>query len=330
MRWGGQGRAARIAIRLACFGLSAGCGAAPDHLPRTPAQASTSAPAPAKSGEPAPPADQTGGFDGQRAYAHVEKLVGIGPRPPASDGIRRAQEYIRGQLESYGCSVETDDFSADTPVGRLPMKNFLVKIPGESRDIILLATHYDTLKMENFVGADDGGSSTGIMLEMARLHCRRKNRLSIWIAFFDGEEALQEWSETDSRYGSRQMAARMAASGELKHIKAMLLADIVGSRPLRIQRDSTSTRWLTDLVWSAANRLGYGAVFVSEETAVEDDHDSFLRRKVPAVDIIGPISAKSPYWHTPRDTLDKVSARSLAIAGHVLVKAVAELERKFP
>ena len=279
------------------------------------------------------PADKTGGFDGQRAYESVARLVAIGPRPPASEGIRRAQRYLEDTLQNYGCPVKDEDFGADTPIGRLAMKNLLVKIPGQNRNVILLATHYDTLRLENFMGADDGGSSTGVMLELARLLCRRNNGVSIWIVFFDGEEAQEvvngvaQWSDTDSRYGSREMAARMAASGDIGRIKAMILADIVGSRDLRIRRESSSTRWLTELIWSVAQRLGYSGTFVSEEAApIQDDHDSFMKRGVPATDVI---DLAVPYWHTSGDSLDKISPRSLGVVGHVLLESVFELEKKY-
>ncbi len=275
----------------------------------------------------APLPEKTGGFDGQRAFEHVRKLVEIGPRPPASEGIRKTQEYIEAQLKSFGCKWEEDNFGASTPIGDVQMKNILVKIPGKSRDVILLTTHYDTLAKPGFVGADDGGSSTGLMLEMARLLCGRKNALSIWIAFFDGEEAFRQWdNDTDSTFGSRQMAAKLAASGDLKRIKAMMLADIIGSRNLRVKRETNSTKWLTDLVWTTASRLGYSHVFVSDEAGIQDDHLAFLKRNVPCVDVI---DLEIPYWHTTQDTLDKISPQSLAIVGHVFIESVAELENKF-
>ncbi len=251
--------------------------------------------------------------------------MAIGPRSPGTEGIRRAQEYIRAQLQGFGCRVEEDDFHASTPIGSLPMKNIAAKIAGSSPQVVLLATHYDTKRLENFVGANDGGSSTGLMLELARLVCQRKNALTVWIVFFDGEEAFGEWSPIDGTYGSRQMAARLAVSGELRRIKAMMLADLIGDRNLKIKRESHSTRWLTDLVWATAARLGYQNIFVSQETSIEDDHIPFLRRSVPAVDVI---DLDAPYWHTGGDTLDKISPRSLAIVGHVFLESLAELEKK--
>ena len=279
---------------------------------------------PAVQSEPAPPADQTGGFDGQKAFAHVEKLVSIGPRTPDSEGIHREQQYIRQQLDSYGCAVEEDDFHAGTPIGSMAMKNIIAKVPGEGAGIILLLTHYDTLRLDKFVGAVDSGSSTGLMLEMARQFCGHKQPVAVWIAFLDGEEAFVHWSDTDSVYGSRELAARLANSGELKRIKFVILADMVGPKNLRIQRDSNSTPWLTDLVWTKARQLGYGQYFVSESGAVEDDHLPFLHRGVPAVDVID--LTDYPYWHTPEDTLDKVSPRSLAIVGHVILETVRGLQ----
>jgi len=276
----------------------------------------------------AAPPDKTGGFDGKRAYALVAKQVGFGPHPSGSPAIAKVQDFLQSELKSYGCTVDTDSFSADTPVGRLPMKNILVKIPGEKPGIILLGTHYDTLlTVPNFVGADDAGSSTALMLELARLLCPHHGKYAVWIAFFDGEEAMKRWSDTDSRYGSRQMAAKLAMSGDLKKVKAFLLADIVGGRNARILRDSTSTPALVDLVWSAAHKLGYSAIFLNEETAPQDDHDSFMARGVPAVDVIADF-VNNGYWHTPEDNLEKISARTLAVVGHVFLESVKELHSR--
>ncbi|MGH9675706.1 MAG: M28 family peptidase, partial [Candidatus Acidiferrum sp.] len=174
---------------------------------------------------------------------------------------------------------------------------------------------------------DDGGSSTGLMLELARLLCPQRSRYAVWIAFFDAEEAVKTWSNTDSCYGSRQMASRFAASGDLKNIRAMLLADIIGSRAPRIKRETSSTKSLVDLIWATAKRLGYSDVFLSEEGGALDDHDSFLKRGVPSVDVITDF-LHNGYWHTPQDTLDKVSARTLGIVGHVFVETVKQLQSK--
>lgn len=290
-----------------------------------------SAPTIAPADEAFPP-ERTGGFDGKRAYDQVAKQVSFGPRSPGSPAIAKLQDYLETELKSYGCAVETDSFSADTPDGRVPMINILVKIPGEKPGIILLGTHYDTKKMDNFVGADDAGSSTGVMLELARLLCKQPpGKYAVWIAFFDAEEAFNlQWKDPDHTYGSRQMAAKMAQSGDLPKIKAFILADLVGGRTPHFRRDSGSTKWLTDLVWSVAAKLGYGNIFLNEPFDIGgDDHISFTQRNVPAVDIID-LDAEHdvPYWHTPQDTLDKISPKTLAIAGHTILESVKELQNK--
>jgi glutaminyl-peptide cyclotransferase len=319
-----------LALLLAAV---SGCDKSQPATPQTAAAASVSnAPQSAQipQNREAPPAEQAGGFDGQRAYDHVARLVGIGPRPAGSDGIHRAQEYIHSELKSYGCAYEDDDFHADTPAGSVAMKNILAKIPGKSPNIIFLSTHYDTgaegrVPRDKFLGADDSGSSTGMMLEMARILCKRQNAMSIWIAFFDGEEAYVKWNDTDSTFGSREMAAKLALSGDIKRIKAFLLADLVGGPNLRFKRESNSTKWLTDLVWSTATRLGYQNIFVPEEMEIQDDHIPFLHRNVPCVDVI---DLEQPYWHTLEDSLDKIRARSLAVVGHVFLESIGEIEKR--
>jgi glutaminyl-peptide cyclotransferase len=326
----GTEQALRATAVLFCLGISgfAGCKAGSEAgTPGKQIPVVAAAHPPQQVADDALPAEKTGGFDGARAFAHVAKQVGFGPRPSGSQAIVQTQQYIKSELKSYGCVFETDDFSADTPAGRLPMQNIVVKIPGEKPGIILLGTHYDTKRMDNFVGADDGGSSTGIMLELARLLCQQHGRYAVWIAFLDGEEAVVNWSETDSRYGSRQMAAALATSGTLSKVKAFLLADIVGSRPLRIKRDSYSTKGLVDVIWKTAARLGYQDIFVNEEAGSEDDHQSFLKRGVPSVDVITDFYSNG-YWHTPQDTLDKVSGNSLGVVGHVFLESVKQLQAK--
>jgi glutaminyl-peptide cyclotransferase len=321
----------RLATLVLCAAAVAGCGAKADGDGAAPVRTGpvAASPSPAgvtRAGDGAPPAEQTGGFDGERAFAHVVKQVGFGPRPSGSAASGQLQEYIQSELTSYGCKVDVDSFSADTPVGRLPMKNIVAKIPGDKPGIIMLATHYDTKLLDNFVGADDGASSTAVMLELARLLCAKRGAYQVWITFFDGEEAVKFiWQDPDNRYGSRQMAAKLAMSGDLPKIKAVLLADMVGSRNLRFRREADSTKALSDLIWSTAARLGYSNVFVNESSQTVDDHIIFLKRGVPAVDVI---DFEIPYWHTVEDTLDKVSAKSLAITGHVFLESVKQLQSR--
>jgi glutaminyl-peptide cyclotransferase len=192
----------------------------------------------------------------------------------------------------------------------------------------VIGGHYDTklFRQFRFVGANDGGSSTALLLELARVLKARRSPLTFEVVFFDGEEALVDWVGTDHTYGSRHYVAEAQKSGAIKDMRAMVLVDMIGDRDLRIRRESQSTPWLTDTIWATAKRLGHGSVFVDEEMFIEDDHVPFLRAGVPAVNIID--LEYAPYWHTPDDTLDKGSARSLQIVGDVVLGALPAIEAR--
>lgn len=332
--------AAALPLALLTFGCASGRNSSASTNATATVEADTTAPN-ISAADAAPPASQTGGFDGAQAYAYVVKLVTFGPHPPDTPAIRQVQSYIRSQLKSFGCPVSVDDFHAQTPVGTLAMENIVAQIPGTGPGIIVLLTHYDTVRLPGFVGAEDGGSSTGLMLEMANVLCRApKNHNAVWIAFLDGEEDQQNfenaqqaqstWNEGENTYGSRELAARMELSGDLKNVKAVILADMVGQKKLQIQKDSNSTPWLQDLVWKTADRLGYARLFGTAPSPVIDDHQPFLERGVPAVDIIDLNDyIQEGYWHTTQDTLDKLSPRNMAIVGHVILASVGALQEKF-
>ncbi len=261
--------------------------------------------------------------DGHAALRHVERLVAIGPRPAGSPGAARAREYIVGELKRSGAAVRVEAFDADTPHGRLPMANVVGVLPGRRPDVILIGGHYDTKWFGDirFVGANDAGSSTALLLELARQLRRSPGEFTYWIVFFDGEEARAEWTAHDSLYGSRRMAETLQRGGRLP--RAVIVVDMIGDRDLTIRREALSTRWLTDLIWESARRLGRQNHFLSETEAVEDDHAPFLRRGVPATLLI---DFDYPPWHTSEDTLDKVAARSLQVVGDVLLHALPAIE----
>jgi len=313
-----------LLLAAGAYFLAAACGSATSTAPAS--APAVAAAATARVDFPSP--EKFGGFDARRAYGHMQTTVGYGPRTVGSEANRKSQEYILAQLRSYGCAVEEDNFEASTPAGRLRMKNILGKVPGERSDVILLLTHYDTKQMPetpNFLGANDPGSSLGVVLELARHICARKNKVTYWFGFVDGEEAFGEWSDINGTFGSRQMAAKLAISEELKKIKAVVLLDLMGHHGLAIQREGNSTRWLQDIVWQTAKRLGYEKEFVNQETGgIQDDHLPFLKRKVSAVDLI---DLTYPHWHTAEDTADKIDPRSLAIVGHVVLEALPAIEK---
>jgi glutaminyl-peptide cyclotransferase len=276
-------------------------------------------------------------FDGERALAHVRRLVEFGPRPAGSDALKRARDYIKGELKSYGLKVTTDEFKAETPEGERRMSNVSAEIKGTGGDFIVLASHYDTklYKEFRFVGANDGGSSTGALLELARVLAKSpRGPVGYRLVFFDGEEATcAEWDECgkdgspDNTYGSRRYVARLRERGELGRLRALVLLDMMGYEKLELGRDTMSTPWLVDIVWKTAAELGYKREFASRSEEVGgDDHAPFLDAGVPSLDIIQLNSY--PFWHRPEDTLDKVSARSLRAVGEVVLASLPRIEAR--
>jgi Zn-dependent M28 family amino/carboxypeptidase len=267
-------------------------------------------------------------FDSSRAYTHVREMVALGPRPAGSPANVKTREYIVRILSAAGITAAPQPFEASTPVGPVQMANLIGTIPGERAERIIIASHFDTKPQLpfRFVGANDGGSSTGALLELARvLKSGPRPRFTLEFLFFDGEEAYGDWGETNHTFGSRQYVAAARKAGTLRSIGALILLDMIGDRSLNIRRDTNSTPWLADLVWAAARRLGHGAHFLDDPFPVEDDHIPFLRAGVPAVDLI---DLDYPEWHTAGDTLDRVSARSLQIVGDVVLAALPEVEAR--
>lgn len=278
------------------------------------------------------------GFDGQRALRHVERLVAFGPRPSGSPALARARAYMVAELRRAGLRVREHGFIGTTPDGPIPMVNVIAELPGRRPEVIVLAGHYDTKRFDafRFVGANDGGSSAGLLLELASVLAARHRGapppVTYWIVFFDGEEARREWSASDSLYGSRAFVEALRASGELRRLRAAVVVDMIGDRDLGIRRESASTPWLTELLWRTARRLGHGAHFLDAVHAIDDDHRPFLEAGVPAALLIdfdyGGRPGENAFWHTPEDTLDKLSARSLAVVGEALLEALPALERE--
>jgi glutaminyl-peptide cyclotransferase len=267
--------------------------------------------------------------DGAHAFDDLQNVVKFGPRPPGSVALREARQYISMGLAADGIEVWHDNFTASTPAGDIAMTNIIGIIPGESSSIVVVAGHYDTARLEGirFVGANDGGSSTALLLELARVLVGRKNRLTYWLVFFDGEEALCKWSATDSLYGSRHMAQQLAADGRLQKLRALILVDMIADRHLNILRESNSTPWLSDLVSSRVHQLGYDEFFRGGRYPVEDDHLPFVERGVSAVDIID-LTPFQSYHHTDQDTPERCSPESLAIVARVVLATLDGLERK--
>ncbi len=281
-------------------------------------------------------------FNGERAMEHVKKQVDIGPRIPGSPELAKTRDYIVNSLKSSGLAVKTDEFTATTPIGDKKMVNITGEIPGESADVIIVASHYDSkyYKDMRFVGANDPGASVATLLEMARVlgASEQKPKATYWLVFFDGEEAFcEQWEQCqnpnpadpskplpDNTYGSRHYVSRLVERNELSRVRSLILLDMMGYKNLQLGRETMSTRWLQDMVWKTALDLGYGKYFVDRAEGVGgDDHEAFLQAGVDSLDLIQ--LNGYPYWHRADDTLDKVSGQSMKIVGDVVLASLPKI-----
>jgi glutaminyl-peptide cyclotransferase len=276
-------------------------------------------------------------FDGDRAMQYVKEIVKFGPRPLGSANHKKVEEYLAALLK--GDQVEDDVFTADTPEGKFPVHNIIAKYPGTKDGIIVMASHYDTnywLRNTSFVGANDGGSSSALLLEIAKqLRGKPREGYSVWLVWDDAEEAIKPDTEipfeTDSLYGISHLADKWKADGTAKKIKAFLLADMIGDADLNIDREANSTAWFENVIYEAATRLGYQSHFFGRTLPMEDDHLPFVRLGVPSADVIDfSYGYNNVFWHTPQDTVDKLSPQSLEIVGKVILETVRILDKMEP
>jgi glutaminyl-peptide cyclotransferase len=269
-------------------------------------------------------------ISGEKALEHVRAQVAFGPRPPGSSQLQKCREYIIQQMRGFGYQVEDDSFIAQTPPGAIRMHNLIAQKGSGGKGVIAFATHYDTklMKGQNFVGANDGGSSTGLVLELARVLAENKDQLDYWFLFLDGEEAFVQWSESDSTYGSRHLAHRWRDDKTASKIHALILLDMIGDKELNIWYETNSSKRLMDLAWNTATKIGLESMLSRTQGAISDDHIPFLEVGIPSIDIIdfsyGPGNS---YWHTPQDTLDKISAQSLENVGKLVLSMLSELQK---
>lgn len=264
-------------------------------------------------------------IDASRAWKYTKEVTAFGARPVGSANHKKLEAYIHAHLK--GIDVHDDDFVADTIEGKFPIHNILAKFPGTKDGIIVIAGHYDTnypFRNNGYVGANDGGSSTGLLLGLAdQLRKEKAQGYAVWLLWTDGEEAMKDWTSTDSVYGARHLAQEWERDGTLKKIKAFILEDMIGDAGLNIERDQSSAPWLESVIYEAARRLGDQSHFFHRELIVEDDHTPFVQLGVPCADLIDfDYGYGNVFWHTPQDTMDKLSAQSLQIVGNVIVETV--------
>ncbi len=269
---------------------------------------------------------------GETALEWTRRLVELGPRPAGSPAHLRQQTLILDELKRLECAVAEERFTARTPNGPLAMNNIVAKFPGSSDRIVVLSGHYDTYSRPglHFVGANDGGSSAGLLLALAAQLNQKPRRNAVWLLFLDGEESIRAWQDDDHTYGSRHQVRVWAEDGTLGKIDALINVDMIGDADLELLYEGYSTPWLRDLIWQTGVDLGYPSVFGQNTLSyIEDDHRPFLDAGVPAVDLIdfhyGP---GNRYWHTEQDTVDKLSARSFGVMAHLLLEVLQKLEER--
>jgi glutaminyl-peptide cyclotransferase len=271
-------------------------------------------------------------FDSARSMQYVKEIVAFGPRPIGSANHKKVEDYIHAHLK--GDLVEDDDFTVGTSEGKLPVHNIIAKYPGTRDGIIVIASHYDTnwpLRSTSYVGANDGASSSALLLEIAnQLRGKTLDGYGVWLLWDDAEESMRlPWYDPEALYGVRHLAQKWQDDGTIKKIKAFLLEDMIGDADLNIDRDSNSTPWLEDLIYQAATRRGYQSHFFGRTNIVDDDHKPFLERGVPSADLIDfNYGYNNVFWHTTDDTVDKLSPKSLQIVGEVTLETVRMLDKK--
>jgi glutaminyl-peptide cyclotransferase len=340
----------RQSLCLAIVVLALACAPISCSRSRDTAQANAQSPPPASSTDSslpnlslppdnAPPPT----FNGDQAMQYVKEIVAFGPRPLGSTSHKKVEDFILSHLKGDG--VENDVFTANTPEGKLPVHNIVAKFPGKKDGIIVVASHYDTnypLRNTSFVGANDGGSSSGLLLELAnQFRGKKLDGYSVWLVWDDAEEAIEPDGsgglprkmpfEDDSLYGITHLAQGWQSDGTIKKIKAFLLADMIGDADLNIEQDTNSTPWLESVVYGAATRLGYQSHFFARAMAVDDDHIPFVKLGVPSADFIDfDYGYNNVYWHTTQDTVDKLSPKSLEIVGTTIIETIRILGKMEP
>ena len=302
---------------------------------KTNVAASAASPAPAQNvnaSDLSPISGPPPAFNADRAMQYVKQIVALGPRPIGSENHKKVEKYILAHLK--GDDVEQDSFDVHPAEGSFPVRNIIAKFPGARDGIIVIASHYDTnwpLRNTSYIGANDGASSSALLLEIAnQLRGKKLEGYSVWLLWDDAEESMKlPWDDPESLYGVRHLADKWQADGTLKKIKAFLLEDMIGDADLNIEHDTNSTAWLEDLILKAATQLGYQSHFFARTMGVTDDHIPFVQHGVPSADLIDfDYGYNDVFHHTSDDTVDKLSPNSLKIVGTVTLETIRLINQR--
>ncbi len=280
------------------------------------------------------------GFNAQQAYAYTAQVVGFGERWPGSPGHKKTEDLIHQVLKKDGAQIEADDFTTKSPKGVIAVHNIIGKFnaTGDPKQKIFnLAGHYDTLFQPGFLGANDAGSSTAILLAFADALAGQKTKMQIWLVWTDFEEAVNSiFDANNGLYGSRHLAANLAANGTAHRVVGFFLLDMIGDKDLGVGRETESARWLQDFIAEAAKQLGYSQYFFQYETDIIDDHVPFIEAGIPAVDVVDAIYGRmgpgfdsmGEFHHANTDTMDKVSPHSLEVVGRTILRTIELLDKQ--
>lgn len=267
-------------------------------------------------------------FSGDKALGHVQKLVDLGPRPPESEAIQKARAYITEQLRSFGWTVTEQPFTDQTPHGPAHFTNLIARFGDSTKPNFLLCSHYDTKIFDafRFVGANDGGSSNGVLLEIARaLASAPSLAKNVELVFFDGEEAFENFSTTDGIYGSRHFAQELARNGSAKQFRGGILFDMIGDRDLKVTIPPNSPPNIARDIFASADAIKLRDRFTYFDQDITDDHSPLNAVGIPVIDLI---DFRFSYWHTAEDSIDKISAQSLQTVGSVALYYLSEFAFK--
>ncbi len=275
------------------------------------------------------------GVSGQHVLQLTAQFLQVAPkRFNGSPGHLAAEKFIKEHFapEAARGNFVDDTFVANTPAGPQTMHNLLVKFPGKRDGIIVLASHYETnynLKNIQFFGANDGACTSALLIALGQyLRDHPPAGYSVWLLFDDGEESVSgDWSnQSDQLYGTRHLAAKWSGDGTLAHLKAFVLADMIGWKQMKIDRETNSTPWLLEALAEAGKTTGHERYLAPDGMAIEDDHLPFKQRGVPVLDVIdyeyGTAQDPEAFHHHEGDTLDKLSAASLQVSADLFLELI--------
>lgn len=274
-------------------------------------------------------------FNATNALAEVKALVAITPRHSGSPGAQKAAEHLLARLRAAGIQSSLDEFKEETPAGQMLFRNVIGVLPGRPADPwIIVGAHYDAKAgiAENFQGANDSGSGCGVLLELARNIKSGSNLpVNFIFVFFDGEECVSRYGKNDGLHGSRRLAEQLVNDGRSAKVRAVIILDMVGDRDLNITIPRNSALSLVSALFAAAQAEGTREKFTLSPAQILDDHTPFLSAGMPAIDIIdfeyGSAGGRNDYWHTPQDTVDKLSVQSIEVVGRTVLRLLDDLMR---